>query len=283
MNSKCWEILGINPTDNKSEIKKAYAALVKQNPPEKDAKKYQAIREAYNQALKYASIENSEQNELKNHSRQDLMGSKEIHIDAKPEEKSEHEEQPINERKPDEQEEDILYKREEFVATEELAKIRSIRDDVLNNASEARRRHEAIRKERGIFRVLAIIFVPISVILLFLCCKNHGGKISLIFNLLAGFIIASISTKIERALNQREEKKELQKVNIDKTHGAEDAVTVMLVFRLLLSLILCLALKVIFLATKCPDYMHHYFGGVMFFYFTYNLAYLKKQLKKFFQ
>ncbi len=277
MNSKCWEILGINPTGNKSEIKKAYAALVKQNPPEKDAKKYQAIREAYNQALKHDSTENSEQNELKNHSRQDLMESKEIHIDAKPEENSEHEEQPINERKPDEQEEDILYKKEEYVDNEELAKIRSIRDDVLNNASEARRRYEAVKRERGKFTVLSIIFVPVAALLLFLSYRNHGGKISLVFNLLAGFTIASISIKMERSLNKRNEKKQLKKVSIETDDGAGNAVTVMLVLRLLLSLVLCLALKVIFLATRCPDYMHHYSGGVMLLYFTCNLSYLKKQ------
>lgn len=49
-----WKILGIEPTTDKNTIKKAFAVLVKENPPEKDAAKYQLIREAFNYAVKYA-------------------------------------------------------------------------------------------------------------------------------------------------------------------------------------------------------------------------------------
>lgn len=47
----CWKILGIEPTEDKTEIKRAFAKKVKENPPDADAKVYQSIREAYNQAM----------------------------------------------------------------------------------------------------------------------------------------------------------------------------------------------------------------------------------------
>ncbi|MBR1722759.1 MAG: hypothetical protein IJ727_09815 [Treponema sp.] len=47
----CWKILGIEPTEDKTEIKRAFAKKVKENPPDADAKIYQSIREAYNQAM----------------------------------------------------------------------------------------------------------------------------------------------------------------------------------------------------------------------------------------
>lgn len=47
----CWEILGIEPTDDKKQIKIAFAKKLKENPPDKDARIYQQIREAYNNAL----------------------------------------------------------------------------------------------------------------------------------------------------------------------------------------------------------------------------------------
>lgn len=55
-----WEILGIEPTSDKILIKMAFAKLVKENPPEKDAGKYQQIREAYQQAVKEAKNLNQE-------------------------------------------------------------------------------------------------------------------------------------------------------------------------------------------------------------------------------
>lgn len=50
-----YEILGIEPTATKVEIKKAFAKLVKENPPDKDANKYQEIRNAYEQAIENLS------------------------------------------------------------------------------------------------------------------------------------------------------------------------------------------------------------------------------------
>ncbi len=49
-----WNILGIDPTENVSEIKKAYAQKLKLYHPEEDAEGYQKLREAYDSALKYA-------------------------------------------------------------------------------------------------------------------------------------------------------------------------------------------------------------------------------------
>ena len=54
-----YKILGIDPSAQKIDIKKAFAKLLKENPPEKDAEKYQQIREAYEQAIKNLSHQNS--------------------------------------------------------------------------------------------------------------------------------------------------------------------------------------------------------------------------------
>ncbi len=59
-----FRLLGIEPTVNKIEIKKAFSKKLKECPPEKDAACYQNLREAYNKALLYADgkgtdVENS--------------------------------------------------------------------------------------------------------------------------------------------------------------------------------------------------------------------------------
>ncbi|MFS0918986.1 tetratricopeptide repeat protein [Brevibacillus sp. 179-C 1.1 NHS] len=48
-----WEILGIEPTDNPAQIKKAYAKKLKIHNPEVDPEGFQRLREAYDLALKY--------------------------------------------------------------------------------------------------------------------------------------------------------------------------------------------------------------------------------------
>lgn len=48
-----WDILEIDPTDNVSIIKKAYAKKLKLHHPEDDPEGYQKLREAYDSALKY--------------------------------------------------------------------------------------------------------------------------------------------------------------------------------------------------------------------------------------
>lgn len=50
---KIWDILGIEPTDNTSEVKKAYAKKLKIHNPEDDPESFQQLREAYEGALKY--------------------------------------------------------------------------------------------------------------------------------------------------------------------------------------------------------------------------------------
>jgi TPR repeat protein len=50
----CWEILGIAATNDKREIKRAYARLIKLNNPEDKPKEFQEIREACDQALMIA-------------------------------------------------------------------------------------------------------------------------------------------------------------------------------------------------------------------------------------
>lgn len=50
----CWKILGIEPTKDITEIKRAYAKLAHQVSPEDQPEEYQKIHEAYKQAAAYA-------------------------------------------------------------------------------------------------------------------------------------------------------------------------------------------------------------------------------------
>lgn len=47
----CWEVLGIEPTKDKKEIKKAYARLLKQYHPEENPEEFKHIQAAYQQCL----------------------------------------------------------------------------------------------------------------------------------------------------------------------------------------------------------------------------------------
>lgn len=51
-----WNILGIHPTTDKAEIKRAYAVTAKQYHPEEHPQEFSDIRTAYKAALKYASL-----------------------------------------------------------------------------------------------------------------------------------------------------------------------------------------------------------------------------------
>ncbi|MFL0249414.1 hypothetical protein ACJDT4_03195 [Clostridium neuense] len=57
-----WYILKIDPTDNISEIKKAYAKQLRLHHPEDDPEGYQELREAYDEALKYINGKNKKEN-----------------------------------------------------------------------------------------------------------------------------------------------------------------------------------------------------------------------------
>ena len=46
-----WEILGIEPTSDKKEIKRAYAKLLKQYHPEENPEEFKQIQDAYQQCL----------------------------------------------------------------------------------------------------------------------------------------------------------------------------------------------------------------------------------------
>ena len=64
----CWKVLGIEPTQDKKEIKKAYARLLKQYHPEENPEEFKQIQEAYQQCLhqdqeiESASFEQNKQN-----------------------------------------------------------------------------------------------------------------------------------------------------------------------------------------------------------------------------
>lgn len=47
----CWDVLGIEPTQDKKEIKKAYARLLKQYHPEENQEEFKQIQTAYQQCL----------------------------------------------------------------------------------------------------------------------------------------------------------------------------------------------------------------------------------------
>ncbi|GIO31555.1 MULTISPECIES: J domain-containing protein [Paenibacillus] len=49
-----WSILGIEPTDDIAQIRKAYASMLKKHHPEDDPAGYQRLREAFDEALKLA-------------------------------------------------------------------------------------------------------------------------------------------------------------------------------------------------------------------------------------
>lgn len=59
MNS-CWEILGIDPTDDERAIRRAYAKKLKITRPEDDAEAYQNLREAFDYALEIAPYQSQE-------------------------------------------------------------------------------------------------------------------------------------------------------------------------------------------------------------------------------
>lgn len=53
----CWEVLQLEPTNDKKQIKSAYAKLLKITRPEEKPEEFQALYTAYQQALHYADVE----------------------------------------------------------------------------------------------------------------------------------------------------------------------------------------------------------------------------------
>jgi hypothetical protein len=52
----CWEVLGISPTKDQREIKKAYARAVTQHHPEDDPEGFQIVYHAFQQAIAYSKV-----------------------------------------------------------------------------------------------------------------------------------------------------------------------------------------------------------------------------------
>ena len=50
----CWDILGIKPTDNLKDIKRAYAAKSREVHPEEHPEEFKALHEAYEMAMAFA-------------------------------------------------------------------------------------------------------------------------------------------------------------------------------------------------------------------------------------
>lgn len=55
-----WSVLGIDPTRDESEIRRAYVRQLKQHRPDRDPEGYQRLREAWEQAKRYAASESGE-------------------------------------------------------------------------------------------------------------------------------------------------------------------------------------------------------------------------------
>uniref|UniRef100_UPI0025D270D6 J domain-containing protein n=1 Tax=Psychrobacter sp. TaxID=56811 RepID=UPI0025D270D6 len=51
MTESCWDILGIEATNDERVIKKAYALKLRDNKPDKNPTGFKALRDAYEQAL----------------------------------------------------------------------------------------------------------------------------------------------------------------------------------------------------------------------------------------
>ena len=109
----CWEILGIEPTDDKKQIKIAFAKKVKENPPDKDARIYQQIREAYNKALELSLYIEKEDDEWE----------EEVEKEEQIPQNNESETETVNaEVADDPSEEDYEDEDEKFFAVEEDSK-----------------------------------------------------------------------------------------------------------------------------------------------------------------
>ena len=59
----CWEHLGIEPTDDQNAIRTAYRTRLPEVHPERDPEGFQALRGAYEDALRHARGEASEAGE----------------------------------------------------------------------------------------------------------------------------------------------------------------------------------------------------------------------------
>ena len=51
MTAPCWEVLGIEATQSERDVKRAYAGKLRETRPEDDPVAFQALHEAYQQAL----------------------------------------------------------------------------------------------------------------------------------------------------------------------------------------------------------------------------------------
>lgn len=57
MMTTIWDVLGIQPTDDEREIRRAYARELKLRRPDQDPQGFQELREAFDSAKRYASSE----------------------------------------------------------------------------------------------------------------------------------------------------------------------------------------------------------------------------------
>lgn len=72
-----WQVLGIEPTKDKKEIKKAYAKLAKMYHPEENPEEFKQIQEAY-QACLHAEFETVQEDKIEE---EDIQKVDPIHVD----------------------------------------------------------------------------------------------------------------------------------------------------------------------------------------------------------
>ena len=65
-----WKILGIEPTKDKKTIKKAYRQQLPLYNPEDDQEGFMALREAYEEALRFAELPDDEEAQAEEDRRQ---------------------------------------------------------------------------------------------------------------------------------------------------------------------------------------------------------------------
>ena len=93
MNREMWELLGIEPTTQLSDIKSAYAAQAKKYHPEEYPEEFQRLQKAYKSAVQYAKQAKKEQVQPKIQNEVQLKPQSEVELQAelKPQPKPESE------------------------------------------------------------------------------------------------------------------------------------------------------------------------------------------------
>ncbi len=261
MNDDCWEILGIPPTDDKVKIKKAFAAQLKLNPPDKDAGMYQKIRQAYTDAVNSSASQKLPEEFFQEESHPAVHAA--AQVPPEPEKNGA---------------EEILDSNPLSVAAgmEGIEEIQNIRSTLFDNQALYKSLCDQMRGVRYFHILCCVIFIPVSILIMIRGAGKYGGNISIVFNLLAGFLIIRYTFRMcfrlqKDALNEATH----NAGTVNKYNLSSDLHTLQFL-HFIVSVICMFLLKIIFRLTGFPEYMRHFFGGVFFFYCIENYLFLRK-------